>query len=80
MFSKDNEEFDPENPTELVMKKDGDNILVWAVIDGEQIFHAAPSAKFSKSAINAALRTWFGRAFGDMISESDEHETSGGFM
>jgi len=62
------------------MRKDGENIVIWAAVDGVQIFHAEPSIKMAKGPIDAAIKTWVGRAFGDVLRANSDEKDSGGFM
>lgn len=63
------EEEQEENPTELVVKKDGSSVHIWALIDGEEIFHAAPHVRASTRSVYAAIQTFFSRAFEDEIPQ-----------
>lgn len=61
------------------MEKEDEKIHIWAVVDGEQVFHAAPPAKVSRSSMTAAVHTFLSRAFEELPTDDDEDE-SRGFM
>jgi len=67
-----------ENPTEFVMKKEGSYILIWAVIDGEEVFHASPPVTAAGDVIQAAVKTFITRAweqeFNDLLEDDSGHE------
>ena len=65
------------NGTELVFRKDGETLVIFAVLDGEQILHLEPTITRSTSAIKAAVTTFIGRAF---ETELDDSETEGAFQ
>ncbi|UXF50841.1 MAG: hypothetical protein HQRvContig01_56 [Haloquadratum phage sp.] len=62
---------DEENPTEFVARKDGDKILIWVVVDGHEVFHAAPPVQFAKQPIQAAVHTFLGRAWPDVFRDEN---------
>jgi len=68
MFGQEKEEPD-ENPTELVMKKDGEFLHVWGVVDGEEVYHAAPHVQMAQAPIQAAIQTFLSRAYQTEIEE-----------
>jgi len=65
-----------ENATEFVMQKNGNYVEIWAVYQGEQIFHAAPPVTSAPKVVQAAVNTWLTRAWEkeltDLVSEDDE--------
>lgn len=65
-----------DNPTEFVMRKDGNYVEIWAVVDGTQVFSASPPVTAADSVIQAAVKTWLTRAWEqeltDLIAEDDE--------
>lgn len=80
---QDNESVDQtEQATELVMKAEGSTIHIWVVVGGEDVYHAAPHVAMSREAIQAAVKTFYSRAFADHIPdladlEDDENDRSG---
>lgn len=60
------------------MQKDGEYVEIWAIVDGEQVFHAKPPAPYSWRVIGAAVRTWVRRAFPDVLDNGSE-PPQGGF-
>lgn len=67
---------DEEAPTELVMKKEGDYIMIWAVVDGHEIFHAQPPVTMAKGPVQAAVQTFMARGwereFNEMLGNDDD--------
>lgn len=76
--SPDEDAQQDENPTELVMKKDGDYILIWAVVDGHEIFHAQPPVTMAKGAVQAAVQTFMARGwekeFNELLGNGDDDQ------
>jgi hypothetical protein len=64
-----------QEATELVMKKEGSVIHVWAYVDGVQVFQASPVVTKSKGAVSAAVQTFISRAweeqFNDLLEDDD---------
>lgn len=72
---------DSEDPTRLVIEKDGETLRIWAVLNGEAIFQARPHYRSCKKPIRAAIGTFLSRAFSDELSDSrDDNGTSEGFF
>jgi len=69
-----------ENPTELVMKKEDEFLHVWAVVDGEQVFHAAPHVQMAQAPIQAAIQTFISNAYQAEIEGLVEPDTSEGYF
>lgn len=71
-----------EDATELVMKKEGEYIHIWVVLEGEQIFHAAPHVQMAKMPVYGAIQTFLSRAFEHDLPKlkSDEEENSRGIF
>jgi len=81
MLGSDNDGQNDEEPTELVMKKGDDGIVyVWAVVNGDEIFHAAPHITMAKQAISGAIQTWFSQAFRKELDEIHDFGDSEGIF
>ena len=66
----------PSPDTELVFRKDGETVVIFGLVDGEQILHMEPNIKRSSSAMKAAVQTFVGRAFD---AELNDNGTEGAF-
>jgi len=70
MFGDNNEKEEEDEPTEFVMKKgEGGVVHIWAVVDGEQVFSAAPHITAVGKTVSAAVESWMSRAYRDQIDE-----------
>lgn len=69
-----------EQATELVMKKDGNVLHVWAIVDGEEVFHAAPTVTRSKGAVMAAVQTFLSRAWQQEFGELEQEAGDKGWL
>lgn len=70
MFGDNDNETDEEQPTELVMQKGDDGaVLIWAVVNGEQVFSASPHITAVKETVTAAIQTWLSRAYRQEIDD-----------
>jgi len=80
----DNDTNEEDEPTELVMKKGEDGVVhIRAVVDGEQVFSAAPHITAGKKTVTAAVKSWVSRAYRDQIDElrdPDNNDNSRGFL
>jgi len=61
-----------------VMKAEGTTVHIWVVVDGEDVYHAAPHVAMSKEAVFAAVKTFYSRAFTDHIPQLDDDEEASG--
>jgi hypothetical protein len=66
------------------MKK-GENcaVHIWAVVDGEQVFSAAPHITAVGKTVSAAVEAWLSRAYRDQIDELRDlgsNDDSHGFL
>jgi hypothetical protein len=64
-----------QNATELVMKAEKSTVHIWVLVNGDEVYHAAPHVAMSKEAVFAAVKTFYSRAFHDHIPDLDT-ETS----
>jgi hypothetical protein len=64
-----------KDATELVMKAEGSTVHIWVVVDGEDVYHAAPHVAMSKEAVFAAVKTFYSRAFRDHIPDLEDEDT-----
>lgn len=71
------ESTEQQSPTELVMKAEGSTVLIWVVVDGEEVFHAAPHVAMSKEAVFAAVKTFYSRAFSEHIPDIEDENEQG---
>lgn len=69
-----------EQATELVMKKHGNVLHVWAIGDGEEVFHAAPTVTRSKGAVTAAVQTFLSRAWQQEFDELEQEAGDKGWL
>lgn len=74
----DHETPQDENVTELIMKAEGSTVHIWVVVNGEDVFHAAPHVAMSKHAVFAAVKTFYSRAFADHVPDIDDTDEQGG--
>lgn len=67
-----------ENPTEFVMRKEGSYVVMWAVVNGEEVFHASPPVTSAGEVIQAAVKTFITRGwekeFNELLEDDDEHQ------
>ncbi len=55
----DNDTNEEDEPTEFVMKKGERGVVhIWAVVDGEQVFSAAPHITAVGKTVSAAVESW----------------------
>jgi len=84
MFGDNNDNEGEDEPTELVMKKgEGGVVHIWAVVDGEQVFSAAPHITAVGKTVSAAVESWMSRAYRDQIDELRDlgnNDDSHGFL
>jgi len=71
----------PENATEFVLQKEGAYVQMWVVIDGQQVFHAAPHWRAVKGPVQAAIQTFLSRAFeAEMMDDVTPDDDSSGLF
>jgi len=80
----DNDTNEEDEPTEFVMKKGERGVVhIWAVVDGEQVFSAAPHITAVGKTVSAAVESWMSRAYRDQIDELRDlgnNDDSHGFL
>lgn len=67
-----------DEPDHLTFKKDGDVVQIWAMVDGETVFHATPDVKRSTPVSKAAMRTFARRAWPEIAEQMDNAEPENG--
>jgi hypothetical protein len=78
MFSDDTGGDDDE--TEFVIKKSGSAMIVWAVVDGQQVFHAEPELGSADSVVKAGVETFVSRAFQAELADLRNDDSSRGIL
>lgn len=84
MFNNDEtqaQDQEEENVTEFGMRKDGEQVMLWVMLDGQEVFYAEPHVKMCKGAIQAGVQTFLSRAFQKEIIDlaTDDTDNKGVF-
>jgi len=75
-----NDEDNEEKPTEFVMKKDNEFLLIWAVIEGEEVYHASPHVQMAQAPIQAGIQTFISQAYQAELEDLVDTEPDEGYF
>ena len=81
MFNNDETEQEQDDVTEFGMRKQGEQVQMWVMLDGQEVFYAEPHVKMCKGPIQAGVQTFLSRAYAQELIEmaTDDSDSPGVF-